>query len=170
MAHRSIQIVSLLALLVLGSFDAALGGEREFTGAAREYLDQMLQANIPLMYAECLQRDGKSVLILPISTGLSKPPLTPFSNGLPREDFRNSALLIQDLMDSRVINTANVYFDGKGRDIKMHLLLDTGGEQTYQVSNTLMQELLRSDFHFVFPPTIQAIVDSKPTRECQTKY
>ena len=170
--RRSGIYVIFSIVTVVGFCAAALGEEvPNLGGIAQEYLEQQADANTPLVYSECKQADGRSILILPVSNGLARPPLPPFSNGLPREDMRDSGLLIQDLVGGRAINTGGVYFKRKHKEVGIELEgVDTGGAHTYQTSEALLHELLHSDFHLLFPVKMETLLTFKPEKTCKTRY
>jgi hypothetical protein len=150
---------------------AALAGARpcRFDGQARTKLDQQIQAHIPLVFAECQQGDGKSILILPLRTNVKSPVLAPYSNGLPAVDLRDNGLLIQYVKGSCAPSSAIVEFSGTGKLQDFQLGLSSGGAGTYALSKALASELLRSDFHLMWNSSVKNLVESAPSKTCQTR-
>jgi hypothetical protein len=165
--HSFICITMLIILATLGVAHAEVRSCK-FDGAAREQLDQQLRSNIPVVYAECRQSDGKSILILPIRTNLPVPPLVPYANGLPAVDFRSEGLLIQYLKGSCAPTSAVVEFSQTKGSVNVQLGLSSGGEGTYRLSRSLVNELLRNNFSFLFRASLEQLIESTPSTRCKT--
>jgi hypothetical protein len=163
-----INITLVLGLFVWGVSNADARSCR-FDGAARIELDQEQEYHVPIVYAECKQGDGKSLLIFPIRTNLPMSVQRPYANGLPAIDLRSDGLLIQYLKGSRAPTSAVVEFSPTGKRDEFKLDLSSGGEGTYRLSKALAAELSHTDFHLLFDASVEQLSESMPGKNCQTQ-
>jgi hypothetical protein len=165
--------IIVAVVILVGALTVSAGHPRaascRFDGAAHTQLDQQRAAHIPVVYAQCRQGDGKSILILPIRTSIPSQPALPNANGLSAVDFRNDGLLIQYLRGPCAPSSAVIEFSNEKDLIDFNLGLSSGGEGTYRLSRALATELLRSDFHFLSEVSIREFSQSMPSSICNTQ-
>ncbi len=127
----------------------------------RDYLAYQKSSGTAVVYAECKQGSGKTMLILRLDRGAT---VSDSDDGQNRAN--QGGLLVQFLNGKCAYNTALVSTSSGG----LELGETAGGIETIDISMKLLEELSQYPLHLVAPRNLDRIFTSKPRRACRHAY
>jgi hypothetical protein len=135
--------------ILLGTPSHALatdGRDTAPTEFVRQYLSQLQEAKIPVVYAECrLSAGGKVGVVFPMG--------------------KTEGLFFEMVRQGTVVNTARVVWtEGQWTTDDAH-----GGVYTVTRLNNLVGELLRSPFSLISPDRLNTTTAAHPKRACASR-
>jgi hypothetical protein len=155
------KIYCLLLLAVSSQLVAATSkcGFGEFTD---DYLAALANTNTTVLYSQCKQSWGKSVLIIPVSVGTGESDL-PRRWGAYYPELEGKNVLLQ-LRQTCTESFATVRFGNKMHRINVAA---SGGPQVASWTMKLSQKMEKLPFQIISPDRLKEIVNSPPTQNCE---
>jgi hypothetical protein len=154
------KICCLLFLLVAWSQPAA-GGKCEFGEFAHDYLTALANTRTTVLYSECKQNWGKSLLIIPVlaPTGGSDHP-TQWGPYYPELEGK---IVLMNLRETCTESFATVRLDDGGHGITA---ATSGGPQVRSWNARLVRTIEKWPFRMISPERLEDIVKSRPVQNC----